>query len=131
MRKIIVKTLRYKRAPRKTERDMCMRKTIPVLSTIALMGCNTDPNTIEVATRLTTLNQKHTTLAKSLIAELTREPEAVRIRHLRGYKAANGHQIICGEANAKNAPCARRSSLTTRWMPNPTCVIIPSIFTHR
>ena len=55
-----------------------MRKTIPVLSTIALMGCNTDPNTIEVATRLTTLNQKHTTLAKSLIAELTREPEAVR-----------------------------------------------------
>lgn len=67
------------------------------------MGCNTDPNTIEVATRLTTLNQKHTTLAKSLIAELTREPEAVRIRHLRGYKAANGHQIICGEANAKNA----------------------------
>lgn len=68
------------------------------------MGCNTDPNTIEVATRLTTLNQKHTTLAKSLIAELTREPEAVRIRHLRGYKAANGHQIICGEANAKKTP---------------------------
>ena len=78
-----------------------MRKTIPVLSTIALMGCNTDPNTIEVATRLKTLNQKHTILAKSLIAELTREPEAVRIRHLSGYKAANGHQIICGEANAK------------------------------
>ena len=82
-----------------------MRKVVALVSITFLAGClaATDPNTIEVTTTPKKLSKAELTLVKTLVAEQSREPEAVRFRSLTGYQASNGHTIICGEWNAKNA----------------------------
>ena len=42
-------------------------------------------------------------MVKTLVSETTRDPEFARFRFLTGCQASNGHTIICGEVNAKNA----------------------------
>ena len=74
------------------------------LTTVFLLGgCLGNPNTMNVTTTPTTLSERQEITFKSAIAELTREPEAVRFRGFRGYNTSDGDLIVCGEANAKNA----------------------------
>ena len=81
-----------------------MRKVVALVSIIFLAGCLADRiNTLEITTTPKKLSKAEITLVETLVAEQTREPEAVRFRFLTGYQASNGHTIICGEANGKNA----------------------------
>ena len=80
-----------------------MNKIMALFAIALLAGCNADPNTMEIETAPKKLSKAEISLAETLVAEQTREPEAVRFRFLTGYQASNGNTIICGEANAKNA----------------------------
>lgn len=68
---------------------------------LALSGCVAD--TIEVTTEPYRLSTSDINFAKYVVAEESRDPEAVRFRNFSGYKTSAGDTIVCAEVNAKNA----------------------------
>ena len=83
-----------------------MKKLIICFALLTLASCGggiVDPNTIEVSTKPHKLSSNEINFAKNIIAEQSREPEAVRFRNLYGFSTNTGDTIVCGEVNAKNA----------------------------
>jgi hypothetical protein len=79
-----------------------MKKAV-FISLFAILGCVADPNNIEATVEPYRLSASDLNIAKSAVAEESREPEAVRFRNFSGYKTSAGDTIVCAEVNAKNA----------------------------
>lgn len=76
----------------------------PVLALAALLlAACVDPNTQAVAARPDSVSAAEQEMARSYLGELTRDPEAARVRNLTAFDLSNGDRVICGEFNGKNA----------------------------
>jgi len=81
-----------------------MKKAIIGFTLLTLTACGgLNPNTIEVSTKPNRLTASEVKFVQSVVAEQSREPEAVRFRNLYSFVTSAGDTIVCGEVNAKNA----------------------------
>lgn len=80
-----------------------MKKISIALAVTAMLSGCVDPNDIETETKLVT-DGRVVTMAKSLVAERMRDPEATRFKNeFSAYQTNRGDYIVCGTVNAKNA----------------------------
>lgn len=66
--------------------------------------------------------------ATSLVARDLKDPGSIQTRNIRGYRAATGDRIICGEFNAKNSfgAYAGFSGFYVRFTPRNTVKVVVS-----